>query len=104
MKPRSAMFFLLAIISCSVFAFGSSNLTFEYPEESCSKPSKPYKPYSLNTQWEIDSYNSQVDLYNMEYQRYIRCVKEYLENAENDIKNIQTKMEEAVAKAKRPSF
>jgi hypothetical protein len=104
MKPRLTLFFLLVAFSCSAFAFGSSNLSFGYPEESCRKPSKPFKPYSFNSQWEVDAYNNQVDSYNSDYQRYIRCVKEYLESAANDIKTIQQKMDEAVEKAKRASF
>jgi hypothetical protein len=68
------------------------------------KPSKPIKPYSFNSRWEIDSYNSQVDSYNMERQRYVGCVKDYLEYASNDIKRIEERMDEAIEEAKRPSF
>lgn len=98
---------VLVSLSGSVFAIvlGGTNLEFSgYPDHSCRKPNKPIKPYSLDRQWEVDSYNRQVDLYNFERQRYITCMKEYLENAGNDIKRIEEKMEAAVAEAKRPSF
>lgn len=42
----------------------------------------------------------QVETYNMQYGNYISCVKEYLENANNDIKRIQEQMEEEITKAK----
>ncbi len=107
MKSCTFLFFLLLSLSGSAFAIviGGTNLGFSgYPDHSCRKPNKPFKPYSFNSRWEVDSYNSQVDSYNYEHQRYIACVKEYLENADNDIKRIQEKMEEAIAEAKRPSF
>lgn len=107
MKRRATLLLLLVSLSGSVFAivFGGTNLgILGYPDHSCLKPTKPIKPYSFNSRWEIDSYNSQVDSYNMERQRYVGCVKEYLENSGNDIKRIEEKMEEAIAEAKQPSF
>ena len=107
MKRRATLLLLLASLSGSVFAIvlGGTNLgVFGYPDHTCRKPNKPLKPYSFNSRWEIDSYNSQVDSYNLERQRYIDCVKEYLENASNDIKRIEEKIEETIAEAKRPSF
>lgn len=98
---------LLGSLSNSALAIviGGTNLgVFGYPDHSCRKPHKPIKPYSLNSRWEVDSYNRQVDSYNFELQRYIACMKEYLENASNDMKRIEEKMEEAIAEAKRPSF
>lgn len=107
MKRHLALLLLLVSVSSSMFAIvlGGSNLVIStYPDHSCMKPSKPIKPYSFNSRWEIDSYNSQVDSYNMEHQLYVGCVKDYLENASNDIKRIEEKMDEAIEEAKRPSF
>lgn len=107
MISRSVIFFLLLCISGSALAIvlGGSNLgVLGYPDTSCRKPIKPFKPYSFNSSSEIDLYNNEVDLYNMLNQQYFSCVKEYLENAGNDIKRINEKMDEAIGEAKRPSF
>lgn len=107
MKRRVTLLLLLVSISSSVFAIvlGGTNLgILGYPEHSCKKPNKPMKPYSLDSSWEINSYNIEADSYNMERERYISCMKEYLENAGNDIQRIKENMEAAIDEAKRPSF
>src|SRR4030067_623103 len=105
MMCRATLLLLLASLSGAVIAIasGGTNLgILGYPDHSCFKPNKPFKPYSFNSSWEIDSYNSQVDSYNMGRQLYVSCVKEYLERAGNDIKRIEEKMDEAIAQEKRP--
>ncbi len=93
---------LLSIPIAHAGVFGGSNLGFSgYPESSCFKPSKPTKPYSSD-RWQIESYNMQVQQYNSAWNLYISCVKEYLEDANNDIKRIQEKMEEEIDKVKAP--
>jgi hypothetical protein len=90
----------LTPISISAAIFGGSNLGYSgYPSHSCTKPMKPFKPYSFNSQWEIDSYNSGVNLYNMQLRQYSNCIQEYLENANNDIKRIKEKSQDAINEA-----
>ena len=81
--------------------FGGSNLgIFGYPSPQCSPPySKPFKPYSFNSQWEIDQYNLEVDSYNSQIQEYLDCINEYVENAKNDIKRIKEKANAAISEA-----
>ncbi len=81
--------------------FGGSNLgIFGYPSHRCTAPySKPSKPYSFNSQWEIDEYNSDIDRYNSQMREYINCINEYVENAKNDIKRIKEKANEAISEA-----
>lgn len=87
----------------SAVVIGDSNLgVFGYPEPTCTKPIRPHKPYSYSSKYEIDSYNSQVALFNSEMDEYIRCVKRYLDAANNDIDAIKEKMTEAVNRAKSP--
>lgn len=45
-----------------------------YPH-SCSKP---YKPYSFSSQYDVDSYNASVD-------RYRRCIEEFVEDQQQAI-------------------
>ena len=84
-------------LCAAAVVYGGSNLGFGgYPSMSCNKPQKPYKPYSFNNQWEVDTYNSQVNEYNEEYRQYISCVKEYVDNAQNDINRIKEKVQDAI--------
>jgi hypothetical protein len=77
--------------------YGGSNLGFQgYPSHQCRTPYKPNKPYSFDNQWEVDLYNSKVNSYNLELESYIRCIEEYIDNANNDIKRIQERVQEAV--------
>lgn len=73
----------------SVFAsvYGGSNLDFMgYQEHDCSKP---VKPYSFYTEYEIDTYKNNVN-------EYISCIKNYVENANNDIERIKIKINNAI--------
>lgn len=96
----SILLVLLFPLSAYAVVFGGSNLGFGgYPSHDCSKPTKPFKPYSFNSQWEIDSYNSEVERYNFQLQQYLSCIDEYIENANNDIRRIKEKAQEAIDEA-----
>lgn len=108
MKPLFSRLVLICFCVTSFFVpfmafaivFGGTNLgMFGYPSHECTKPLKPIRPYSLDSQWEIDSYNSDVDLYNFELRRYIDCIEEYVENAGYDIERIKEKAQEAIDEA-----
>ena len=87
---------LVASISHSI-VFGGSNLSLSsYPSANCYKPSKPYKPYSFSSQWEVDSYNSKVDSYNSSMRIYTNCINTYVENAQNDIERIKEAISDAI--------
>ena len=76
--------------SLSAIVFGGSNLgLFGYNSHTCSKP---YRPYEFNSQYDVDNYKYEVN-------SYISCIEEYLDNAKNDIKRIQEKMNEAIDEA-----
>ena len=72
------------------YVLGSSNLgLFGYPDHDCYKP---FKPYSFETQYEVDNYNMEVEI-------YIDCINEYVEAAQNDINRIVEKANEAISEA-----
>ena len=81
--------------------FGGSNLgVFGYPSHECSAPySKPTKPYSFSSQWEVDQYNSEVENYNYELGESMSCIREYVDNAKNDIERVKEKANEAINEA-----
>ncbi len=77
----------LFVTPALALVFGSSNLgIFGYPDHTCSKP---YKPYSFTTQWEVDSFNAELTT-------YYKCIDEYVDAAKNDIDRIIEKANEAV--------
>jgi hypothetical protein len=82
--------------------FGGSNLgVFGYPEADCRRPEPPTRPFQPTSQWEIDTYNSEVDSYNNDLRQFIACTREYLDNAQADIKRVQERMQEAIDRARR---
>lgn len=87
-KPVLIGVLTLAIpLSAHAVVFGGSNLSFAgYPSHACFKPTKPFKPYLFDNQWEIDSYNSSVNIYNSLLEQYLSCINKYIDNANNDIK------------------
>lgn len=98
--------FLLGLSGiASAIVFGGSNLgMFGYPDNTCTKPMPPRKPYAMTDQWQVDSYNRDVDRYNDELRTYQRCLRDYIEYATNDIKRIQEKAQEAIDEASRSSY
>lgn len=92
-----SLFLLLFSTSTNASVFGGSNLGYSgYPAHTCIKPTKPYKPFSFSNQWDVDSYNSQVEYYNTQLRRYLYCIDEYIKNANNDIERIREKAKEAI--------
>lgn len=91
---------LLFPVGAHAVVLGGSNLGFgAYPSHDCIAPDKPNRPYSFSSEWERDSYNSQVDDYNSQLRQYSNCVDEYIENATNDIERIKEKAQEAIDEA-----
>jgi hypothetical protein len=105
MYRRTALF--LVSMSFSMLApaavTGGTNLgaLLNYPGHSCRKPVKPVKPDSFNSQWEIETYNQQVGTYNSDVPLYASCIKTYFENAKNDIKRIEEKMDRVAAEVNK---
>ena len=73
------------------YVIGGSNLSLEeYPSPTCSKPTKPF---DLSDQFSVDEYNSEIET-------YIQCVREYVDNGNNDIKRIREAQQDAIDEAK----
>ncbi|HTT96807.1 MAG TPA: hypothetical protein VMF58_02070 [Rhizomicrobium sp.] len=82
---------LLLSADAGAYVFGGTNFSFSgYPDPFCTKPTKPF---DLSDQFLVQQYNNDVDT-------YVRCVKEYLDNADNDRKRILEKENDLIARAK----
>lgn len=92
---------ILLTSSASAIVIGGSNLgPLGYPSHRCTAPyNKPIEPYQFNYQWEIDQYNMEVDRYNRDLEWYFDCIKEYIENANNDVQRIQEEVDSAIMEA-----
>lgn len=90
--------------SGSAIVIGGSNfqLLRGYPDHTCHKPSKPYKPYEFTKQYEVDLYNAEVDAYNSDLRQFSDCISEYVENVANDIKRIKEKAQAAIDDLESP--
>ncbi len=67
----------------SLFAVNSSYADMFEPSHGCYPPTKPFKPYSFNSQWEIDSYNDSIRRYNNEVEDYKNCISSFIDE-QND--------------------
>lgn len=84
---------------------GASNLAadWRYPEPACSKPTPPVSLSQTGaTGAQMSQYALTVEQYNKRSSAYTKCVNTYLDNANEDIRRIQQKMDAAVAAANAP--
>lgn len=82
---------LLASASAGAIVIGGSNLgMFGYPKADCDKPERPY---DLSDSYAVDRYNQDV-------REFRRCLTEYVENADNDIRRIKEAVDDALSSAR----
>jgi hypothetical protein len=75
------VFLLLTVVQSAAYC--------SEPSAPYSKPIKPTVPYCVDRyakthtcdSWEIDSYNSAISSFNYDYDRYVRALKTYLDEA-----------------------
>ena len=64
----------------------SANADMFSPSHSCTKP---YKPYEFKDQWEVDSFNDDVN-------RYKSCISDFVEEQNNEAQRHAEAAEEAI--------
>jgi len=79
---------ITVIVASSTMAFATlgANADGYVSGPSCMKPTKPYE---FTEQWEVDSYNSEVRMYQS-------CIQEFVEEQNDAIRNHQNAAEEAI--------
>lgn len=92
MKKIIPLVFSLIYAGCTYgYVMGGSNLGYSgYPEFSQFEPRPPYN----RDQYSFDQYRNDVE-------RYIRELKEYVENCNSDIERIRERKNEAIEKGDR---
>lgn len=76
---------LLSLISLAL-GIGLVNADMFSPSHSCSKP---YKPYSFTSRWELEEYKDSIE-------RYKSCIEEFVEEQEEAIRHHQNAAQEAI--------
>ena len=91
---------LLALVTLVAFAMcatAGSNLPDGYPDPACGeRPEIPERPEQFETEEVVQEYNAKVDAYHASMERLIECVREYVANANEDMKQIRKRAEEAI--------
>ena len=97
---------LLAVLAFAVpgaSASAGSNLPGDgYPAPACGeRPEVPDRPETFETEQAIAEYNVKVEIYNASMERFVACVREYITNAEADVRRIRELTREAIDRVNR---
>ena len=93
--PRN--FAVIALVTLVSVAAAGTNLPEGYPAPECgNRPEVPERPEKFETEEAIREYNAKVDAYNQSMERLIECVRAYVANANDDMKQIRKRAEEAI--------
>lgn len=79
---------VLPILLIAVFSSGPATINADMftPSTSCSKP---YKPFSFNSQWELDSFNDEVEAYR-------RCIEDFVDEQQSAIDRHRQAADDAI--------
>ena len=95
-RPPRTFAVITLVTLCTGVAAGT-NLPEGYPDPACGeRPEIPERPEKFETEEVIEEYNAKVDAYNASMERLIECVRGYVANANDDMKQIRKRAEEAI--------
>lgn len=84
------LFLIIILLSASLI---SDTFT---PSHYCSKPSKPYKPYSFSSQWELDNYKNDMESFYNDVETYKSCIKDFVEEQNDAVRKHNNAAEDAI--------
>ena len=91
------MLAVVTLVTLVAAAAAGTNLPEGYPDPACGeRPEIPERPEKFETEEAIQEYNAKVDAYNASMARLIECVRAYVANANDDMKQIRKRAEEAI--------
>ena len=102
-RTARALLAALAFAVPGASAAAGSNLPGGgYPAPACGeRPQIPERPEKFETERAIVEYNVQVETYNASMERFVACVREYVTNADADVRRIRKLVREAIDRANR---
>ena len=87
----------ITLVTLGMGATAGTNLPEGYPDPACGeRPEIPERPKEFETGEAIQEYNVKVDAYNASMERLIECVRAYVANANDDMKQIRKRAEDAI--------
>ena len=91
------MFAVIALVTLGAGAAAGTNLPEGYPDPECGeRPEIPERPEKFETEEAVQEYNAKVDAYNASMERLVECVRAYVANADDDLKQIRKRAEAAI--------
>jgi hypothetical protein len=91
-------YFSVAYVGSPLSLGGASNLGLfgysEFPAFHYPRPTKPYKPLFLDSEFAVNSYNNRVRQYNRELADFNATIKDYIEDAEHYTDNCKNDHDE----------
>ena len=93
--PR--LFAVITLAALGTGAVAGSNLPDGYPGPACGeRPEVPERPEQFETEEAIAEFNAKVDAYHASMERLVECVRVYVANANDDMKQIRKRAQEAI--------
>jgi len=77
----------LFVLTGCLIASSTASADRYFISHSCSKPSKPY---SFNSEWEVEAFKSEVE-------DYKRCISDFVEEQNDAVRSHQEVAEEAIS-------
>ena len=87
MKCLACLFAAVVALPAAAIVYGGTNFGFlGYPDPDCSEP---YKPYQFSSDFARQQFVSEVE-------DYLACMREYVDNANNDVKRVVEARDQAI--------
>ena len=102
MKKALGISIILGVLTLSINGnvFAGSNLGISgYPSHDCVKPTKPTKPdesSAFYSEGDIEVYKTEMKHYDALLERYVDCLQKYFKTADDDLKKIKSKAQDAI--------
>ena len=91
----------MKILSLSMIVTGLLYAHTDGVPNDCNKPTEPYKPYSFISKHEVEMYNMELEMFKLDLEAYKGCLKEFIVEQNNSIKNHMNAKKSSIEELKR---